>query len=273
MTIRRSPLPVRFLFTLALVACAPGFGALAAERLPVQADQGPMLRIPGLPPVPMPPNSRIYGPDGQRSVPTPPRQRYYGGPIDRSRPDRDAADQADAEKKKNEAQQKAAAPPKTREEVLNDLFGRLAKAQDQNEARGITRGIERLWRISGSDTVDLLLTRAQEAARKRNFKLALNFYDKIVVLEPDWAEGWNQRATTRFYLDDDAGAIEDIAHTLALEPRHFGALTGLGFILKRGENKARALQAFRKSLEINPQQDRVRKQVEELTLEVDGRPI
>lgn len=242
-------------------------------------ERGPMLEIPGLPPVPMPPGSRVFGPNGEQSPPAQrPRQVYPRAeplPLPGSRPDRDAADAEAREKEKQQQQQAedAKKPPKTREEVLLDLFGRLAKAQDANEARGIMRGIERMWQISGSDTADLLMTRAREAAGKKNFKLALQLYDKVVELEPDWAEGWNQRATARFYQEDDAGAIEDIARALALEPRHFNALTGLGFILKRNEQKARALQAFRKALEINPQLEMIRKQVEELTPEVEGRGI
>ncbi len=267
---------MRHIILPVVAAAMASLPALAADFTPAQSERGPMLNIPGLPPVQMPPGSRVFGPNGEGSVPLPPqrprqvypRQDNFPG----ARPDRDAADAEAREQQKPETKE-AAAPPKTREEVINDLFGRLAKAQDEQEARGITRGIERMWQISGSDTADLLMTRAREAAGKKNFKLALELYDKVVALEPDWSEGWSQRATTRFYQDDDAGAIEDIARALALEPRHFSALTGLGFILKRNEQKARALQAFRKSLEINPQQERVKKQIEELTLDVDGRGI
>lgn len=262
------------LVLFALIAAA-ALAPASADVLKVQSERGPMLQIPGLPPVQMPPGSRVYGPNGEQA-PTPPQRprQIYPRPDNFSgaRPDRDAADAEDREKQKPGNQQ-AATPPKTREEVMLDLFNRLAKAQDEGEARGITRGIERMWQISGSDTADLLATRAREAAGKKNFKLALELYDKVVELEPEWAEAWHQRATTRFYMDDDYGAIEDIARTLALEPRHFGALTGLGFILKRNEQKARALQAFRKSLEIYPQQERVKKQIEELAPDVDGRGI
>ena len=267
-------MPKRLLLS-ALIAAAIAAPA-SSDILKAQSERGPMLQIPGLPPVQMPPGSRIYGPNGEQA-PTPPQRprQVYPRPDNFSgaRPDRDAADAEDREKQKPQNQQAAAAPPKTREEVLADLFNRLGKAQDEGEARGITRGIERMWQISGSDTADLLATRAREAAGKKNFKLALELYDKIVALEPEWAEGWHQRATTRFYMDDDFGAIEDIARALAIEPRHFGALSGLGFLLKRNEHKARALQAFRKSLEIYPQQERVKKQVEELVPDVEGRGI
>ncbi len=271
---------VRALFPILAAALAvPPAGS--SELIPVQSERGPMLNIPGLPPVQMPPGSRVFGPNGESLPPLPPTrprpfdQRPFDQRMENSqgaRPDRDAAE-AETRSQQKPAPKEAAAPPKTREEVIADLFGRLAKAKDEAEARGITRGIERMWQTSGSDTADLLMTRAREAVGKKNFKLALEIYDKVVALEPGWSEGWNQRATARFYQDDDTGAIEDIARTLALEPRHFGALTGLGFILKRNEQKARALQAFRQSLEIYPQQDRVRKQIEELTLDVEGRGI
>lgn len=263
---------------LAFAAAAPALAA-PPEILPIQAERGPSLNIPGLPPIPMPPGSRVYGPNGERAPPSPPVRPHQvyprNEPLPGSRPDRDAAEAEAREKEKQQQQQAAEAkkPAKSREEVIEDLFGRLSKAKDANEARTIMRGIERMWQISGSDTADLLMTRAREAVGKKNFKLAAELFDRIVALEPEWAEGWNQRATTRFYQDDDAGAVEDIGRALALEPRHFNALIGLGFILKRNEQKARALQAFKKALELNPQLENIKKQVDELTLDVDGRPI
>lgn len=166
-----------------------------------------------------------------------------------------------------------AAKPKSREEALNDLHQRLTKAKDVNEARGIVRAIEELWKVSGSDTADLLMSRAQSAVQKKNMRLATRLFDKIVDVHPEWAEGWNQRATVRFRENDVEGAVADIGKVLTIEPRHFRALTGLGFIMKREGYDKQALQAFRKALEINPQQERIKKEVETLTISVEGRGI
>jgi len=160
-----------------------------------------------------------------------------------------------------------------RDKILAELFDRLAKAEDEDEAKGIAGAIERVWLQSGSDTADLLMSRALTATRQREFKLAEELLDKIVIIEPEWAEGWNQRATARFRADDVNGAVSDLGQALALEPRHFSALSGLGFILYRAGFDRRALDVMRRALAINPKQDDVRKLVEELTQKFEGRDI
>ena len=163
--------------------------------------------------------------------------------------------------------------PEGRKKILDDLFNRLSRATDEREAHALQLAIERVWMRSGSDTADLLMSRAAQAMENKDWDLTSAVLDKIVILAPDWAEGWNKRATDRFTADDYPGAIEDIAHVLALEPRHFGALAGLGFMFQRMDMKKGALAAFRKALEINPAQDDLRKTVQKLTVEVDGRDI
>ncbi len=160
-----------------------------------------------------------------------------------------------------------------RQRVLDDLFGRLSKARDQDEAAGLAGVIERIWMRSGSDTADLLMNRAMKAFAAKKPEVSLNVFDRLVKLEPQWAEAWNKRATVRFSQNDDAGAMEDIGHVLALEPRHYGALAGVGFILQRAGQDARALEAFRRALEIYPQQEDVRKLADELATKVEGRDI
>ena len=115
--------------------------------------------------------------------------------------------------------------------------------------------------------------RALAALNGEDYALAERVLDAIVVIDPDWAEGWDKRATERFFADDYAGAMEDISHVLAIEPRHFGALSGMGFILQKTGFDKEALQVFRKTLEIYPQQESIRKIVDDLTIEVEGRGI
>ena len=157
--------------------------------------------------------------------------------------------------------------------ALDNLFQRLARAADPQEAQAITSQIERLWLRSGSDTADMLMGRVLIAMQGNDHQLALQMLDSLIALEPDWAEAWNKRATVRFLDNDDAGSMNDISHVLALEPRHYGALAGMGFILQRNHLDKRALQTYRRLLEVNPQQAEIRKTVDKLTLDVEGHEL
>jgi len=171
------------------------------------------------------------------------------------------------------AQVKPSDPQKGRQKVLDDLFDRLAKAQDDREAKGVSGAIERVWMHSGSDTADLLMGRAMQALKRKDYALSQELLNAVVEIEPDWAEAWNKRATVRYLADDAMGSMQDIARVIKLEPRHFGALSGMGFILQRGGFDKGALAAFRKALEISPQQEEIRRLVEKLTLSVEGQGI
>lgn len=167
----------------------------------------------------------------------------------------------------------APSPPQTRAQILDELFTRLSHSSDSDESKGIAGAIERVWMHSGSDTADLLMHRAVSALGGEDYVLAQRVLDAIVVIDPDWSEGWNKRATTRFFAEDYTGAMEDISRVLAIEPRHFGALSGMGFILQRTGFDKEALRVFRKTLEIYPQQESIRKIVDDLTIKVEGRGI
>ncbi|MBV9703694.1 MAG: tetratricopeptide repeat protein [Methylobacteriaceae bacterium] len=157
--------------------------------------------------------------------------------------------------------------------ILDDLFSRLAKSTDAEESQGIAGAIERAWMHSGSDTADLLMDRALNAIQTKDLPLAEQLLGSVIAVEPDWPEGWNKRATVRYMADNDSGAMEDIAQVLKREPRHFGALSGMGFILQRaGLNKA-ALKTFRKALEVYPQLEKIRTIVDKLTIDVEGRDL
>ena len=117
-----------------------------------------------------------------------------------------------------------------RRATLDDLFGRLAGAKDETEAKGVANLIERRWSRSGSDTADLLMTRASEAIQAKEHALGVELLDRVIALKPDWAEAWNRRATAFFLLDDVASSMADLRQVLAREPRHFGAWAGLGHI-------------------------------------------
>ena len=163
------------------------------------------------------------------------------------------------------------APPRGQAVTLDKLFERLAAAKTPEEAKGIANLIQRRWARSGSDTADLLMTRAQDALKARELPLAIELLDRVITLEPDWAEGWNQRANALFLAGDPIRSLLDIAETLKREPRHYGAMMGLGTILRQQGDDKRAMVAYRRALAVYPQLDAVKDAVESLKLEVDGR--
>jgi len=159
-----------------------------------------------------------------------------------------------------------------RRERLDALFARLAEA-DAIGWESLQTEIWALWSQSGSASMDLLLFRASQAMEAHEFELALRFLSDLVRLAPDFAEGWNKRATVYFLLGEYGNSVADIEHTLALEPRHFGALGGLGMILERLGDKQGAMQAYRRGLEIHPNLPGAVEGVQRLTPDVDGREL
>ncbi len=157
--------------------------------------------------------------------------------------------------------------------MLDELFKHLGTANDEEEAKGVAGAIERIWLHSDSDTSNLLMQRALAAMQAKQYPLALLLLDKVVALEPDWSEAWNKRATTRFLADDLDGAVADLDQVLRLEPRHFGALTGFGFILQKTGFDKRALEVFRKALSVYPLEPEIQKIVDRLSLKVEGQDI
>jgi tetratricopeptide (TPR) repeat protein len=175
---------------------------------------------------------------------------------------------------KDQAKDQApAARPAPRATSLDELFERLSKAENEREAQGISTLIDRRLSRSGSDTADLLLTRATEAFESKDYPLAVELLDRVLALQPGWAEAWYRRATLFYQLDDPVGAMADLHKALKLEPRHFGAWTGLGHILMASDDKARALEAYRRALKINPQFPTLQMIVTRLDHEVGGQNL
>jgi tetratricopeptide (TPR) repeat protein len=163
--------------------------------------------------------------------------------------------------------------PKSRAEQLDELFATLAASENGEAAKAAERGILRLWLESGSDTIDLLMNRALAATDEEEYPLALDFLDRIITLEPGYAEGWNRRATIHFLNDDYGKAIADLEQVLAIEPRHFGALAGLGTMLRELGHEQLALDAYRQALALDPVMSEVQKAIDELEADGGGRGI
>jgi tetratricopeptide (TPR) repeat protein len=166
--------------------------------------------------------------------------------------------------------------PKTaaeRDRTLSDLYALLATSEDENAAKAIADGIERIWLHSGSPTVDLLLGRAMKAAGEKNLDRALKLMDNVVEQAPDFTEGWSRRAYVHFQRNDVGHALGDLRRALALDPNHFKSLDGLGQILREIGQKKAALQVFRHLNDVHPYWPGSNQAVEELTREVDGQGI
>jgi len=117
------------------------------------------------------------------------------------------------------------------------------------------------------------MTRVKAAMEAKDLDLAVELLDSIVELRPEYVEAWNRRATIFFMKKDYGRALADIRQVLAREPRHFGALTGLGVIMQEFNEDKLALEAFRKALAVNPHLSKVPDFVKSLTEKVEGRDI
>ena len=159
------------------------------------------------------------------------------------------------------------------EAVLDDLFSRLKRESNPRAAERLASRIGQAWLKSGSATVDLLIARSQEAVRQERYAAALDLLDRAIALEPGYAEGWNRRATLHFMMNRYDKSLADIACTLHLEPRHFGALAGMGTIYRNSGMKANALKTYLKVLEVYPANRNAQKAVGDLTEEMADNAI
>ena len=162
------------------------------------------------------------------------------------------------------------AEPQDRHKVLNELYTRLASAEDDNSAKMLAGAIEQMWLYSGSDTVNLLMERAIQALGKEDRSLALKLLDAVIGLAPDYAEGWNRRAYVLFLDNDYSASVADLKQVLRLDPNHFKAIDGLGHILREVGDKAGALMTYRYLLKVNPYADGAKDVLKDLEKEVQG---
>jgi len=149
-------------------------------------------------------------------------------------------------------------PPENNEAViesnqtLDRLFEQLKKDPKHSSASATAGMIWREWTASGSRSIDLLMKWAATAMRNQDFAKAEDLLDQVIVLSPEFAEGWNRRATLYFHKLDYSRSLADVEKTLSLEPRHFGALSGLAAIMQRLDRDEDALKAWYRVLEIYP---------------------
>ena len=156
---------------------------------------------------------------------------------------------------------------------LDRLFEALKVAPDEESAKYFENRIWAIWLNSPSDTATLLMGRVKTAIDAKEYDLALKLLNAILDIKPDYTEAWNRRASVYFTKKEFARSLADIHEVLAREPRHFGALSGLGIILQELGDEKGALEAFRRALAVHPHLERIPELVKQLAEKVEGRDI
>lgn len=156
---------------------------------------------------------------------------------------------------------------------LPDLFAKLESADNVDDAFRIEQRIWEIWTSHEDIKIDALMEAGRQRMVPGTYQGSLAIFNRIVAEAPDFAEGWNKRATLLYLMGDLEGSVRDIESTLALEPRHFGALSGLGLIYRAIKKPQSALKAFEKALEISPQSLSVRFHVKQLRAELRGEKL
>jgi len=142
--------------------------------------------------------------------------------------------------------------------ALEPLFEQLLQAQSNSQAKAIEAQIWQLWLATDDDNAASLMSQLTYAMSVGQNELALKLSNQLVDSNPDYAEAWNKRATIQYLLGNHGLSVADIKQTLLLEPRHFGALSGLGLIFMASGNYNAALDAFNAVLALSPSSDNAR---------------
>jgi tetratricopeptide (TPR) repeat protein len=166
-----------------------------------------------------------------------------------------------------------AIPKGERNRNIDFLFGALKAAPDDASAKAVEDRIWAVWTGAGNETTNLLMSRAKKAIDDKDYDLALRVLGSVIEIKPDFTEAWNRRATVYFMKKDYTNSIADIGKVLTREPRHFGALSGLGLIMQEIGDDKHALDAYRKALEVHPHLKGINDKVKQLKEKVEGRDI
>ena len=135
---------------------------------------------------------------------------------------------------------------------LNNLFKKLNETENQDEIRDLISDIWNIWYEIDDPKVIEYFEKGIQAMNLRNYPLAIRFFNNLIEEDPNFAEGWNKRATVHFMMGNFDQSMQDIIKTLELEPRHFGALDGMGLIFIHQGQFQQAIDVYDKMLEIFP---------------------
>lgn len=199
---------------------------------------------------------------------TPPAQQQ---PPQQSQPRGQAGDRSDIAPGPGPQERATLESAEVRQRLLDQLFQKLREASSKEEADGIDDAIEAVWARSGSPTQDLIFSWALQEAQRGNRARAFDYLDTLIVLAPDFPEAYYRRAQLFFATREWGKAMADLERTLALEPRHYGALAGVGTLLRDVERRKEALAAFQAALALHPHLEIAKRAVEVLRPRVEGR--
>ncbi|CAF26593.1 tetratricopeptide repeat protein [Bartonella quintana] len=149
-----------------------------------------------------------------------------------------------------------------KEAEVSRLLKELKFCANVQEAQKISRQLQRLWSQSGSETIDLLMTWAENAINADNYGVALDYIDNVLALLPTYAEAWVRRAWIHIQLSDFKLVMLDLYHALKLEPRNYIALFALGVTMEATERPGLALKAYEMALQYYPQMQKLQKRIE-----------
>ncbi|MEO1925850.1 MAG: tetratricopeptide repeat protein [Gammaproteobacteria bacterium] len=147
---------------------------------------------------------------------------------------------------------------------LDGLFSRLTTTKNGGMAQLISEDIWNIWSRLDNQEVSELFRHGESAMNRGDFQAALKDFNKVIEIAPDFAEGWNKRATVYYQAGNYQASLEDIIETLKLEPRHFGAITGRGLCYMKLDKWQLALTSFEQALVINPWLQRVSENIKSL---------
>ncbi len=263
-SLMRTPLPLRAgLSALVAVAVIAAPATVAPARAQAPDAQAPDAAPPGLqPPDGLPPGVRPL-PDLPRPDPRAPTLGEPPAELPSARPHLPPGHP-------ETDQQTAGRPEPKAEPSLDSLFADLAAAKDDRRAGQIADQIQRRLAASGSATIEVLMGQAQAAIGAENLPLALDLLDAVTRLQPDFAEGWSRRAAVHYQRDDFGKALADLEHALALEPRDWRTLVGLGVVLRTLDRDEAALKAYEAALAVHPRNEETKKAHDDLAAEVRG---
>jgi Flp pilus assembly protein TadD len=155
------------------------------------------------------------------------------------------------------------------DERVDTLLSQLAEP-DRGDWAAIENQIMRIWSRSGSEAMDMLLRRGRDAIEAEDYATAVEHLTALTDHAPDFAEGWNARATAFYMQGEFSLALADVERVLALNPRHYRAMSGLGFMLEDMGETEHALTAFRAAEALNPHMPDVRSAIERLERRTGG---
>lgn len=153
---------------------------------------------------------------------------------------------------------------------LDSLFERLQETSDPADAAALQQQIWQIWIESGDPASSQLMRRGMTAMASGDHDVALGVFHSLVEQAPEFAEAWNKRATVYYLMGRLDESVNDIQHALKLEPRHFGALSGLALIYDAVEEPAAAIRSLEAALEINPHLHGSRDRINQLREKMKG---